>query len=283
MYEAYWQLKEKPFQNTPDPRFIYLSAQHEDALMKLSYCVTQGLGCAMLTGVFGCGKTLLGRTLLNDLGKDKVRSAFITSPSYAEPAELLRAIVRGLNPQGLPDKKTELLADPLLEKLQGILLDNAREGKENVVIIDEAHSIEDAKLFEQLRLILNFQTENRFLLTLLILGQPELKDKVEGNKPFDQRVAIRCYLGAFSEEDTGKYISHRVKTAGLPALPAGRPESTPVIFDQQGLNAVFRYSGGIPRRINTVCDLTLMTGFAQKADKINADLVNSVIKDFNLT
>ncbi|MDO8748277.1 MAG: AAA family ATPase [Candidatus Omnitrophota bacterium] len=276
MYEAYWQLKEKPFQNTPDPRFIYLSAQHEDALMKLSYCVTQGLGCAMLTGVFGCGKTLLGRTLLNDLGKDKVRAAFITSPSYTEPAELLRAMVRGLSPQGLPDKKTELLTDPLLEKLQGILLDNTREGKENVVIIDEAHTIEDAKLFEQLRLILNFQTEDRFLLTLLILGQPELKDKVEGNKPFDQRVAIRCYLGAFSEEDTGKYISHRVKTAG-------RQELTPVIFDQQGLNAVFRYSGGIPRRINTVCDLTLMTGFAQKADKINADLVNSVIKDFNLT
>ena len=276
MYEAYWQLKEKPFQNTPDPRFIYLSAQHEDALMKLSYCVTQGLGCAMLTGVFGCGKTLLGKTLLNDLGKDKVRAAFITSPSYSEPVELLRAMVRGLSPQGLPDKKTELLTDPLLEKLQGILLDNAQEGKENIVIIDEAHTIEDIKLFEQLRLILNFQTENRFLLTLLILGQPELKDKVEGNKPFDQRVAIRCYLGAFSEDDTGKYISHRVKTAG-------RQESSPAIFDQQGLNAVFRYSGGIPRRINTVCDLTLMTGFAQKADKINAELVNSVIKDFNLT
>ena len=103
--KTYWQLKEKPFQNTPDPRFIYLSAQHEDALMKLSYCVTQGLGCAMLTGVFGCGKTLLGKTLLNDLGKDKVRAAFITSPSYSEPVELLRAMVRGLSPQGLPDKK----------------------------------------------------------------------------------------------------------------------------------------------------------------------------------
>ncbi len=275
MYESYWNLKEKPFQNTPDPRFLYLSAEHEDAMMKLSYCVTQNLGCGMLSGVFGCGKTLLGRALLNDLGKDKIRSCFITSPSYTEPNELLRSIVRGLNPQALPDKKTELMTDSLLEKLNGILLDNARDGKENIVIVDEAHTIEDNKLFEQMRLILNFQRDDKFLLTLLLLGQPELKDKVEGNKPFDQRVAIRCYLEAFKEEDVEKYLLHRIKVAG-------RPDALPVVFGKEAVKLIARHSGGIPRRINTVGDLALMSGFAQKAQTIEPELVNSVIKDFNL-
>ena len=276
MYEQHWQFKEKPFQNTPDPRYLYLSAQHEDAIMKLSYCVTQGLGCGMLMGVFGCGKTLLGKALLNDLGKDKVRSAFVSSPSYSEPAELLRAIVRGLSPQPLPDKKSDLLADSLLEKLNAILVDNARDGKENIVIIDETHTIEDAKLFEQLRMILNFQMENKFLLTLLLFGQPELKEKVENNKPLDQRVAIRCSLGPLSEEDVDKYIIHRLKVAG-------RPESGSPVFNKDALKAVFQYSGGIPRRINTLCDFALMSGFAQKAETVDAALVSSVIKDFNLS
>src|SRR3989338_3127704 len=282
MYEQYWGLKEKPFQNTPDPRFLYLSAQHEDALMKLSYVVTQGLGCGMLTGVFGCGKTLLGNALLNDLGRDRVRSCFINSPSFAEPAELLRAVVRGLNPQALPDKKTELMSDPLLEKLNTILVDNVRDGKENIVIIDEAHAIEDAKLFEQLRLILNFQLENRFLLTLFIFGQPELKGKVENIKPLDQRIALRCFLGPLGDDDIEKYIRHRLKVASLP--PEGEKEDASAsIFDKESLKAIMQHTGGIPRRINTLCDLALMTGFAKRSEKIEADLIKTVIKDFNLS
>lgn len=276
MYEKYWNLKEKPFQNTPDSRFLYLSAQHEDALMKLSYVVAQGLGCGMLTGVFGCGKTLLGMAILNDLGKDRYRCAFITNPCIFEPAELLRAIVRGLRPQALPDKKTELLADPLLEKLNSILLDNIREGKQNIVIIDEAHTIEDVKLFEQMRLILNFQLEDRYLLTLLILGQPELKDKVDGLKPLDQRVAVRCHLGTLNEDDSLNYINHRLKVAG-------RPDSDNLLFDKESIKIIFQHTGGIPRRINTICDFALMSGFAKKVNKIEADLIKTVIKDFNLT
>jgi len=276
MYEQYWNLKEKPFQNTPDPRYLYLSPQHEDALMKLSYVITQGLGCGMLTGVFGCGKTLLGRAILNGLGTDRVRSAFITNPSVSEPAELLRAVVRGLNPQALPEKKTELLADSMLEKLNNILLDNTREGKQNIVIIDEAHTIEDGRIFEQLRLILNFQLEDRFLLTLLILGQPELRDKVDASKPLDQRVAVRCHLDALKEDEVGNYINHRLKVAGRED-PAGNQ-----VFSSEAVKAIFQHTGGIPRRINTLGDLVLMEGFAKKAQKIEKDAVNSVIKDFNL-
>lgn len=275
MYEQYWNLKEKPFQNTPDIRFLYLSTQHEDSLMKLGYVIAQDLGCGVLTGVFGCGKTLLGRVVLNDLGPDRYACAYINNPCATEPAEMLRSIVRGLSPQPLPEKKTELLADSLLEKLHSILINNIRDGRKNIVIIDEAHTIEDVRLFEQMRMILNFQLEDRFLLTLLILGQPELKDKITGNKPLDQRAAVRCNIGPLGEEDATKYILHRLKIAG-------RPETEKPIFDEEAVKATVKYTGGIPRRINTVCDLALMTGFAKKAESISSEIIDAVMKDFNL-
>jgi general secretion pathway protein A len=276
MYEAYWHLKEKPFQNTPNSSYLYLSNQHEDALMKLSYVVAQDLGCGLLTGVFGCGKTLLGRVVLNSLGKDRYASAFINNPCVSEPAEILRAIVRGLSPQALPEKKTEILADSLLEKLNNILLDNIRDGKHNIIIVDEAHTIEDPRIFEQLRMILNFQQEDKFLLTLLILGQPELKDKITISKPLEQRIAVRCHLNPFNDEESGKYILHRLKISG-------RPEALAEVFTRESIKFIAKHSGGIPRRINTLCDLALMSGFAKKINKIDQDLVESVIKDFNVT
>lgn len=277
MYEEHWGLNDKPFQNTPDPRFFYFSTQHEDALMKLTYTVAQDLGCGMLTGIFGCGKTLLAKVLLGELDREKRYAyCFINNPFVSEPAELLRAVVRGLSPQALPDKKTELLVDPLLEKLNVILLNNMQDGKRNVVFVDEAHTIEDVRLFEQLRLILNFQLENRFMLTLLMLGQPELKDKVESIKPFDQRVAVRCHLGPLSEDETAKYINHRLKVAGR-ADAENRP-----LFDSKAVKLIQQHSGGIPRRINTLCDFALMSGFAKKAQEIGTDTIESVIKDFNI-
>ncbi|OQX80839.1 MAG: hypothetical protein B6D56_03970 [Candidatus Omnitrophica bacterium 4484_70.1] len=279
MYEQYWSLREKPFQNTPDPRFLYLSSQHEDALMKLTYVVAQNLGAGLLTGVFGCGKTLLAKVILKDLGQQKFCTAYISNPLVGEPSELIRAIVRALSPQQLPEKKTELLIDPLLEKLHNILVDNIREGKENIVIIDEAHTINDTRIFEQLRLILNFQTEEKFLLTLLILGQPELKSKIEAIKPLAQRIPIRCHLEPLGEEEVAGYIEHRINVASQGESSSGlRPT-----FDKEATKIVYNYSGGIPRRINTLCDLVLLSGFAKKIEKIDAKFVESVIKEFNLS
>ncbi|MCM8800669.1 MAG: AAA family ATPase [Candidatus Omnitrophica bacterium] len=278
MYEQYWGLNEKPFQNTPDPRYLYLSGQHEEALMKLTYVIAQDLGCGMLTGVFGCGKTLIAKVILNDLGQDRVRCAFITNPCFLEPSELLRAIVRGLSPEvTLPEKKTELLADPLLEKLNNILLNNLRDGKQNVVIIDEAHTIEDMHIFEQLRLILNFQSEDRFLLSLIIMGQPELKDKVDASKPLSQRIAVRCNLEPLKEDDVTKYINHRLRIAGRKDI------DTNPILSSETIKQIFKHTGGIPRRINTLLDLLLMEGFAKKVSRIEPDLINLVIKDFNFS
>ncbi|MFH1767705.1 MAG: AAA family ATPase [Candidatus Omnitrophota bacterium] len=280
MYEEYWNLKEKPFQNTPDPRFLYLSSQHEDVLMKLTYAVAQGLGCGLLTGIFGCGKTLIARVVLRDLGEQRFCWAYVNNPSFSEPLELIRGVVRSLSPQTLPEKKTELLLDPLLERLYNILLDNVREGKENVVVVDEAHTIEDPRIFEQLRLILNFQTENKFLLTLLILGQPELKAKVDALKPLSHRIPIRCHLDPLNEKGVAEYIKHRVDVASNEN--AGNKGSK-AVFDKDVIKIIFEHTGGIPRKINTICDFIFLSGFAKKIERIEPQFVQSVIKEFGVS
>ncbi len=270
MYEEYWKLKEKPFKNTPDPRFLYYSPQHEDALMKLTYTVTEGMGGGVMTGVFGCGKTVVGYALMHNLGK-KYKFAYVSNPQLTFP-ELLRAIVRSLNPLKLPDKKSELMTDSLLEILKDILVNNNRDGKETVIVVDEAHIIEDAKVFEGLRLLLNFQTEKKFLLSLLLVGQPELMEKIENIKQLEQRMAMKCHLDRLNEKETGEYIVHRLKVAGREK----------VIFGPSGIHFVYEHSGGIPRRINHICDLSLLSGFGKKVDKIESDLIEQVTKDFGI-
>lgn len=269
MYEKYWQLNDKPFKNTPDPKYLYLSSQHEDAMMKISYCIVEKMGAALLTGVFGCGKTLLGKVLLKELGEDKYKIAFINNPQVTY-VELLRAIVRNLKSSELPSRADQLLADPLLETLHNILLDNMRDGKETVIIIDEAHIINDERIFEGLRLLLNFQLEDRFLLTLILSGQPELKNKISDLKQFEQRIAIRCHLDSLGEKDTNDYILHRMKVAG------GKSP----IFTLDAIKFIHDHSGGIPRRINRMCDLALLTGFGKKLSKIDKDIIKQVGKDF---
>lgn len=271
MYEKHWGLTEKPFRNTPDPKYLYCSPQHEDALMKLAYAITEGMGAAMLTGVFGCGKTLVGRALLKQLGA-KYKVAFINNPRVSS-VELLRGLVRSLKVVDLPDKKSELLADSLMEQFHEIMVNNIRDGKETVVIIDEAHLIEDESIFEELRMLLNFQEENRFLLTLLLLGQPELAGKVSNLKQLEQRIAVKSHLDRLSREETREYILHRLTVAG---------REDPV-FQDDAHDAIFEYSGGIPRRINHICDFSLLTGFGRKTEKVDGGIVQSALKDFGLS
>ncbi|MBU0759948.1 MAG: AAA family ATPase [Candidatus Omnitrophica bacterium] len=271
MYEKYWKLDVKPFSNTPDPRFLYLSSQHEDVMMKLSYCIVEKMGAGLLTGVFGCGKTLLGKAILKELGEDKYKAVFINNPQVTY-VELLRAIVRNLKSSALPSRADELLADPLLETLHNILLDNMRDGKETVIIIDEAHIIQDERIFEELRLLLNFQLEDRFLLTLILSGQPELKNKIADLRQFEQRIAICCHLDALSEKDTQEYVLHRIKIAG------GKNN----IFTLDAIKFIHDRSGGIPRRINRMCDLALLTGFGKKLTKIDKDVIKQVGEDFGV-
>jgi len=271
MYEKYWKLKVKPFNNTPDPRFLYMSSQYEDAMMKLTYAVVEKMGAAVLTGVFGCGKTLLGRALARDLGEDKYKFVFINNPQVSS-VELLRAIVRNLRAEKLPDRRTEIMADSLLEILNEVLLDNLRDGRETVIIVDEAHVIENDEIFEQLRMLLNFQQDDRFLLTLLLFGQPELARHIANLKQFEQRISIRCHLDKLNKEETHNYVAHRLKVAG-------RQDK---IFAPEAIDFIYERSSGIPRRINRICDLSLLAGFGKKVEVIEKGLVKGVVEDFKL-
>jgi type II secretory pathway predicted ATPase ExeA len=268
MYEEYWGLTVKPFENTPDTRFLYHSSQHEEGLYRLLYAVKEQKGAAVLTGIFGCGKTLLARTILRELSKDVYRVVFITNPQL-EYLELIMAIAHGLGVRDLPLKKTEVLANVVLEAISQILENNMKDGKKTVVMIDEAHVIVDKAVWEGLRLLLNFQTEDSFLLTLLLLGQPELKDSVDSNKQLSQRIAIRCHLTNMGLEDTTKYIQHRLEVSG-----AKKP-----IFSDEAVHLIFEKSGGIPRRINHICDLALLTGFGRKVHRIDGQIISEVTKD----
>ena len=268
MYEEHWGLSEKPFENTPDPRFFYLSPQHEEGLSRLFYAVTEGKGAAMLTGIFGCGKTLLGRTLLKELDRDIYKIAFITNP-YLTYEELLMYIVYKLGGKDLPTRKSEVLVNVILERLNEILENNMRDGKKTVVIIDESHVINDSRVWEELRLILNFQLEDRFLLTLLLLGQPELKELIDANKQFVQRIAVKCYLGSLSEKETREYILHRLAVAG---------RVQPIFIDET-YKVIYKKSGGIPRRINHICDLALFSGFGKGVSIIDEGLIKDVASD----
>ncbi len=268
MYEEHWGLSEKPFENTPDPRFIYMFPQHEEGLSRLVYAVTEGKGAAMLTGVFGCGKTLLGRTLLKELDTDIYKIAFIANP-YLAYEELLMHIIYKLGGKDLPANKSDVLVNVVLERLSEILENNMRDGKKTVIIIDEAHVIKDSRVWEELRLILNFQLEDKFLLTLLLLGQPELKELIDANKQFVQRIAVKCYLGSLSEKEIIKYIVHRLAVVGRK-----KP-----IFKDEAYKIIHKKSGGIPRRINHICDLALFSGFGKNLSVINGDLIKEVAAD----
>lgn len=266
MYREYWKLKEMPFENTPNPRFLYFSPQHEEGLSRLCYVVEQRKGAGMLTGVFGCGKTVLARALFDTLNKNVYQIAFINNP-HLKSVEFLRAIARQLGAENLPEKLTEMSTDYFLEVINNMLLNNAKDGKETLVIVDEAHVIEDAEVFEELRLLLNFQVEDRFLLTLLLMGQPELKERVHKNKQLVQRIAIGYHLEALSREEVSKYIAHRLEVAG----------GSKDIFAEDAVDLIFVNSGGIPRRINQICDMSLVTGFSKQQEVIHAEIVNEAV------
>ncbi|MBU4198351.1 MAG: AAA family ATPase [Verrucomicrobia bacterium] len=271
MYEEYWKLNNRPFHNTPDPKFFYHSVQHDEALMKLTYAVTENMGAALLTGAYGCGKTLLSRVLLQQLGKSNVSKSCIAQPGMA-PLDLLRSIARAMTETPLSADRSNLVADAMLEIIEKALQENRRDGKHTVLIIDEAHMLDNEAVLEMLRLLLNVQSHDEFLLTLLFLGHLELAERVAGLKQFAQRIPITCTLHHFDSADTARYIQSRLAVAGR-ADP---------LFQEEALNLIHRNSGGIPRRINTLCDVSLALGYAQKSGRIDTNLVLEAAEKFGV-
>jgi len=263
-YGEYWGFKEKPFENTADPRFLYESPQHEEALARLGYAIYGDKGIAVLTGVFGCGKTVIAEKLLETISREAYEVAFIVNPQF-QAIELLRDIIYNL---GYRERLSQQ-KDEVVHKLVEILHNNFDNGKRSVIIIDEAHLIQEIQIFEELRVLLNYQYNRRFLLTLLLLGQPELKERINNLKQFSQRVAIRCHLTGLDKKDVPRYIQHRLEVAG----------STRKIFEEDSYDYISGQSGGIPRRINQICDMTLFTGYCEGVKTIDTNIIKSVIKD----
>ncbi len=246
MYESYWELTEPPFDNSPNPKFFYLSPEHEEALVRLVYTVRHRKGCGMLTGEYGCGKTTLSRALIQRLEAERYEIGLLTNPSWT-PVDLLREVLYQL----------------------GVVFRNYQAGRDSVVIVDEAQLIEDDAVFEELRLLLNFQTDDRFLVTLLLIGSPELGVKVRRLKHLDQRISLRYHLNTLDDKHTASYIAHRLRMAGQPNQ----------LFTEEAIKLVFDFTRGTPREINNLCDVALLVGYSKRVKEIGEKIVAEVIKD----
>jgi type II secretory pathway predicted ATPase ExeA len=264
MYEKYWGLSKKPFENTPDPQFVYYSKMHEEALTRMLYAIKEEKGAAMLTGEYGSGKTLLSRILIDELIKNKIYEVSLINHPQLTSTQFLQEIIYQLENQDITGSKPVLL-----HRLQDRIYKNFQEGKKTIIIIDEAQMIKSKEAFEELRLLLNFQLNNKFLLTLILIGQPELIKKVYSIPQLEQRIGVKFHLEALNKIDSRKYVVYRL---GL----AGREDS---IFTDESLDMIYDYSGGVPRRINNVCDLALLIGFGHQAKEIGKEIMEDVIAD----
>ena len=262
MYLKYWGFTEKPFENTPDPRFMYYSVRHKEALLNLLYAVNENKGAALLTGDIGCGKTLIARTLVSRLDPATNVISLITNPRLDED-DFLQEVLYQFGIKTESDRRIDLL-----HKFNDFLYENARNNRRSVLVIDEAQLIRNEMVLEDIRLLLNFQLDDRFLLTLILIGQPELRDIFRMMPQLDQRVSIRYHVDPLSEEDTRKFIAHRLSKAGV----------TRTIFSDASLDLIFRSSGGIPRKINNICDLALVMGFARNLVDIDVPVIRELTR-----
>jgi len=263
MYEAYWELSEPPFDNSPNPKFFYLSPEHEEALVRLVYTVRHRKGCGMLTGEYGCGKTTLSRALIQRLEAERYEIGLLTNPSW-NATDFLREALYQLGVESRETSKSELL-----HLLNDVFFRNHREGRDTVIIVDEAQLIADDAVFEEVRLLMNFQTDDRFLVTLLLIGSPELRERVRRLKHLDQRITIRYHLNTLDYTHTAAYVTHRLKMAG---------RATP-IFTEEAIKLIFDFTRGTPREINNLCDVALLVGYTKRAKEIGEKIVAEVIKD----
>jgi len=267
MYESYWQLTGKPFENTPDPRFYYPGESHQSALLKLRYAVENRRGGAVLAGPSGSGKTLLLDMLREGLDEELAPFVHLVFPRMS-PAELLAYLADKLAGVEKGNGRPAGVARSV-QRIERFLAENARQGRHAVVAVDEAHLIDDAESLEALRLLLNFSEAGESGMTLLLVGQTGLLPILERMPQLDERVAVKSLLRPFSEPETSAYVAHRLKVAGATRTIV-EPEATP---------ALWALSRGVARRINRLCDLALLIGYAEQRDAISAEHLEAVSEE----
>jgi general secretion pathway protein A len=263
MYLEYWKLNQSPFANVPSGNGFFNSPQHEEALRRLLYVIEHRKGVAMLTGDVGCGKTTVTKAVVDYLNKEQVNFAMISNPAL-KPDELLKAILLRLGGTAQNGSKTLML-----EEIEKLLLASESAGRTTVLAIDEAHVIVNRETLDELRMLLNFQTENEFLLTLILLGQPPLLRNISELQPLKERISVKYKLRPLDYQNTVRYLLFRLKHAG----------ATRGIFTGPAAELLFEASGGIPLRINNLCDRCLLIGVMCQAPMVDTKVMRAAIED----
>ena len=263
MYNEFYGFQEAPFNITPDPRFLFFSDRHREAYNHILFGLRERKGFIQITGEVGAGKTTVCRALLEDLGPN-YRTALILNP-FLTGDQLLRTILIELGLEPSDDRVTAL------QRLNQYLLDQLAEGNDVVLLIDEAQDL-SPDLLEQIRLLSNLETDQRKLLQIVLLGQPELRDKLDDPslRQLRQRITVRYHLAPLDRREMERYIQHRLQVVGA----NGRPG-----FSRWALGSIYRYSGGVPRLVNAVCDKALLCGYVEGDDHLTWRHVRRAIRE----
>jgi type II secretory pathway predicted ATPase ExeA len=262
-YSQFYGFRVPPFNKTPDPSFLYLSRMHSEALERMKLAVEEK-DIVLITGEIGCGKTTLIRALVDSLEKNYI-PILISSPRLS-PFQFLKVLLKKFGIDGSFRSRVEII-----DRIEDEIFQMYEKDMVPVIIIDEAQTIPQNEVFEDLRLLTNFQLDDENLFSLIIVGQPELRKRLSHpkNKAFWQRIGIHYVLNPFDLEDTEKYIKFRLKKAG------GKED----LFSHEAIEKIHHYSEGIPRMINHICSNALIEGFSRDAKIIKGDIIEAVVQE----
>jgi general secretion pathway protein A len=270
MYKAFYRLKRNPFEITPDPSFLFPTRRHNEALAALYYGVRRHKGFVVLTGEVGTGKTLLLRCLLQSFQQSEdVKYAYVFNGRLS-PVEFLQYIAGDLGLPSAGKNKSDLLL-----QLADYVVTRGEKKLTTVLVVDEAHHL-SSDILEEIRLLTNLETADEKLLQILLVGQPELDEKLDSVnlRQLKQRIALRSHLASLDRIETGGYIERRLQLAGSPD-PA-------TLFPEDTVSAIHRYSKGTPRLINTICENALVVAYARAAASVTPDVIDGIASDFRL-
>jgi general secretion pathway protein A len=264
VYLEYYGLTEPPFDITPNPRFLFFSPKHREAFNHLLYGIRERKGFVQLTGEVGAGKTTICRAMLEQLG-DRFATALILNP-VLDADQLMKAVAMefGLNVKGMDRLET-------VAAINQFLLEQANQDRDAVLIIDEAQNLTN-ELLEQVRLLSNLETDDRKLVQIVLMGQPELRDRLNAFdlRQLRQRITIRYHLRSLTRAEVGQYVHHRLQVSGAKGPP---------YFTAPALWRIYRYSQGVPRLVNALCDKCLLAGFVQQRDRIDFRMAGMAIRE----
>jgi type II secretory pathway predicted ATPase ExeA len=264
MYEAYWQLDQKPFENTADTQFYFPGETHQSALLKLRYAVENRRGGALLCGPAGCGKTFLLAMLRESLGETCTPFIHLVYPQMS-PDELLAYLADEFDGGG----RGGFAVHESVRRIQVALRKNVEKGRHAIVVIDEAHLLDNGPMLETLRMLLNLGPDGQASMTLLLVGQPGILPLLDRTPQLEERLGVKCLLRPFTANETGEYAAHRLQVAGA-THPIVEPDAVPTLFE---------LTRGIARQINRLCDLALLVGFAEEQQALTAGHFESVCRE----